>query len=44
MANTDVTSGAGTATPVVTLSQFVGSSDSAASYSIVLTFTATSGF
>ena len=42
--NTDVTSGAGTATPIVTLSQFVGSSDSAASYSIVLTFTATSGF
>ena len=43
-ANTNVTSGTGTATPVVTLSQFVGPTDPPANYSIVLVFTATSGF
>jgi hypothetical protein len=44
VANTNVTNGAGTATPVVTLSQLVAAADPAASYRIDLTFTATSGF
>jgi hypothetical protein len=43
-ANTNVTSGAGTATPVITLRQLVTPADPAGTFSIPLTFTATSGF
>jgi hypothetical protein len=44
VANTNLLSDFGTATPIVTLRQFVGPSDPPASYSMTLVFTATSGF